>query len=184
MKTIRFETVSRYNKVNCPVTASIPFSEGKLREDDIKEYFITDNSNTYPYQYKVTSSYSDGSVRFLLLRFLAQFDANQPKAFSFGKEEKENHASFTPIEIKRKTDGSLEIKSSRLSLSLGAPGETLIKEFSDQDKAIASTEGPFISNGIEEFEAFTGIDGWRCEEEGPLYSVLSTSGKHIAKDKT
>ena len=179
MKTIKFETVSRYNKVNCPVTASIPFSKAELREEDINEYSITDNNNAYSYQYKVSSKYDDGSVRFLVLRFLAQFDANRPKAFNFEKSTRDNRVAFTPLSIKRE-NGEVVIKSSKLNVTLGAPGESLIKEFS----GIATTEGPFINDGVEEYEALTRESGWIVEEEGPLYVVLSTSGKHRSNDKT
>lgn len=182
MKTIKFETISRYNKEKCPVTASMPFSEGELRKENLNEYFITDNDNTYPYQYVVTSSYDDGSIRFLVVRFLASFEANSPKVFNFGKEKSSEVQSIKPVSIERDTDGVLTLSNSKIKLVLGAVNNKLIKEFSTASGIkLAETEGPYINDGKDEYVALTGKDGWKIEEQGSLYVVLSTTGKHISK---
>ena len=184
MKTIKFETVSRYNKGNVPVTASIPFAKGELLEKDLEEYFITDGDSTYPYQYVVTSSYDDHSIRFLVLRFFACFEANSPKAFNFGKEKKEAVKKVTPVSLVKEADGAILLSNNKVKVRLGAPNDRLIKDFSTSSgKALATTEGPFINDGTNEYVALTGNNGWIVEEQGSLYIVLSTSGKHVSEKK-
>lgn len=185
MKVIGFETVSRYNTKNCPVTAALPFSKGELMPEMIGQHAITNGSLIYPFQSIVTSTYNDGSVRFLTLRFLASFDANLPTKLYFTSKEECRAAviaGFTPVSIKVNDDGSAMLSNSRISASLGKPGCSILDAFSEKGRILASSDGPYINDGSKSYKALIGKEGWKIEEEGEIFTSISTKGRHISED--
>ena len=186
MKTIRFETVSRYDRQLQPVSVMVPFSKGQLQPADIARWYIADGNTRYRSQSVITSEYDDGSVRYMAVRFLASFRANMPAEFHFASEEECQDLPLQPdfqeVVFSRASDGSALLRNGLIEASLGAPGDTLIRAVSHNGKAVAAAEGPFISDGISSYRAYTGSDGWETEETGPLFVSVRTRGRHISED--
>ncbi|MDY5931566.1 MAG: hypothetical protein SPJ34_06005 [Candidatus Ornithospirochaeta sp.] len=185
MKLIGFETVSRYNVRNCPVTAALPFSKGELMPECILNHAISDGSLEYPFQSIVSSTYSDGSVRFLTLRFLARFEANLPGKYFFVPKEECRAAEavdISPVAIDADPSGSVAISNSRIKAVLGKPGDRILKAFISSGKVLAEAEGPVINDGNRSYAAFVGKDGWKIEEQGDIHLSLSTRGRHVSED--
>ena len=75
MITLKFEKLYNRDRIAQPCFVSVPLAPGVLKEID--RVSLKQNGKLLPVQKKVLSSYPDGSVRFLFLRFLADIPANQ-----------------------------------------------------------------------------------------------------------
>ena len=74
MITLKFEKLYNRDRIAQPCFVSVPLAPGVLKEID--RVSLKQNGKLLPVQKKVLSSYPDGSVRFLFLRFLADIPAN------------------------------------------------------------------------------------------------------------
>ena len=60
---------------------AVPFEKGCLRKEDLGRLVLTDGERSYPLQTLPTAFWKDGSIRFLLVRFLGFFPGNRKKDF-------------------------------------------------------------------------------------------------------
>lgn len=183
MKQISFETVSRYDRHLLPATAMLPFAKGEMKGEDVSCNVLRDDRNSFPFQPVVTSTWDDGSVRCLALRMLADFEADRPKTFTFAPAIDSRKEKGVPtVQFIANEDRSAVLRNSFMEVKLGRPGSALIEKVSSRGTALATTDGPMISNGMESFAASTGDSGWELAESGDIYVCASTRGRHHAEN--
>ncbi|HKL59230.1 MAG TPA: hypothetical protein VJ863_04980 [Sphaerochaeta sp.] len=185
MIQIHFESISRYDKKLEPVKISIPFSQGALLQSSVQNVTIkTKDGEVFPSQALPTSFYSDGSVRHLLVNFLADFPKNRAITYFLDFEDKPNTCKSL-LSVVAQADGSVVIDTGEVSCTLGAPGFPLIQDIAGQGTCLTADqiEGPVLydEKGTA-FTAKTGVEGWKVLESGPVRTMLRSKGRHFGQD--
>ena len=100
---IIFDKLYRYDRTVLSYIA-IPVKEGELYS--LENVQILQKGNAVPIQKKVTSRYADGSIRYMLLRFLADLPGNKREILTcdFHSEKKPRQ---TELSCQSATDGFL-----------------------------------------------------------------------------
>ena len=181
MIQIHFESISRYTKKSEPVKISVPFAQGILLNDSIQNARIhTKEGNPVPTQALPTSLYADGSVRYLLVHFLADFPKNTATDF-FLDFEARAYASKHSVSVDMNPDGSVVIDTGEVSCTLSGPGGPLIRKIEGQGTCLTEDqiEGPVLYDAKgNAFTAKIGTQGWKILESGPIRTMLRCKGRH------
>jgi len=185
MKRIVYEPVSRYDVYNQPVQIAIPFAKGELYKESLQNPSIQDNDNTcLPSQFYVTSSYSDGSIRFLLCTFLANFKKNSASTFYFSDSSISN-CVFDSVSIETLADKTLMISNNQLSVGLSSgKGKPFTRiEYSNLLLEADYIDGPLLYDENGAIFCFE-IDenGWDVIDSGPVKTTVRGKGRHINND--
>lgn len=179
MIKLHFEKLSRFDRVEEPCTAAIPFPKGELK--DLSKVAIVDGEKLIPAQCRVTAKWSDNSVKWLLVNFLADLPGNRCKDFYCILD---NKTTLTPEKITTIEDNSnrLVIGTGELQMELSNFGEKgLFNKISNGYTIYNNNHivGPLVVNYQgEEFIAEVGEKGWNIIERGPVISIVETRGKH------
>jgi len=184
MKTVQYEIVGRYDHMAEPVRVSVPYRKGELKASDAASIEVFDDAKVYPSQKKIVSCYGDGSVRYLLVNFLADIKANRASTFYVDRTERRVER-FTPVSLSRMESGELLIETGVVSLVLGTPGKAQISTISYKSMKIESSdiEGMTIYDAAGKgYRAYVGSSGWDVIEEGPVRTFVRTRGRHLSED--
>jgi len=194
-KKIHFETVSRYDKTYEPASISIPFMQGEISEALAMGGRITDGEREYPAQFRVLGTWSDGSVKWLLTRFLADLPANRAKGYVYVAELESrvfraaNHQTDIGgrntrlyVKIVRQSEGAVVLDNGSIQMSLAAPGSDHLFEWiatPDHTYEAGEIQGPFVEDELgHSFMLTIGETGWEVVEAGDIFCMLRTAGKH------
>lgn len=174
-----FEKLSRYSRIAEPCSVAIPFAQGVLR--DPADGVVLDGEKPVPLQTRVTATWPDGSIKWLLVHFLADLPGNQKKHFCFDIHKSSDAVPDNPVSI-IDSDGRPTLRTGALTLTLCNPGEKGIF-YSAKGDAFSfkkdEFKGPLIySSEGEPWCAEVGEKGWEIMEKGPVRAVLETKGKH------
>ena len=66
---------------------AVPFEAGALKNEDLANLELRDETASYPLQVLPTAFWPDGSIKFLVVRFLGAFPANKRKDFILGMRQ-------------------------------------------------------------------------------------------------
>lgn len=179
MIRLHFEKLSRYDRILEPCTCAIPFAQAELY--DTTKAAILDGDLALPVQCKVTAKWPDGSVKWLLVSFLIDLPGNRAKDVYFITDHETTLTPKDEVTI-QESSGRLHIMTGELSLQLSMPGEKgLFYHIRTKDTEYRhnTIEGPVIYNSQEDaFALHVGKNGWEILEQGPIFSVVQTRGKH------
>lgn len=174
---IRFDRLFRYDRTMVPSSVCVPFPEGVLTEDRGVE--VTDGGAPVPVQTKVTSRYSDGSVRYLLVRLMCDLPGNEKKTLKLRilPECPQAKDGF----ISAETDGGIDIDNGVIKASVRDGSGTLFTSFDSSRAGFspALIEGPVFREGGNLYGVC--FEHWEIEENGPLYSRVTGSGRFTGK---
>lgn len=179
MIELLFEKLSRYPRIGEPCSIAIPFAQGALT--DPAKTLIVEGERPVPLQRKVTAIWPDGSVKWLLVHFLADLPGNQKKSFYFSIQEPLEVLPENPVFV-TEAEGRMSIRTGTATIELSNAGEKGIfhrvevggygfekDEFKGPD--IYSPEG-------KPWSVEVGRKGWKIIENGPVRAVVETEGKH------
>ena len=153
MITLKFEKLYNRDRIAQPCFVSVPLARGVLKEID--KVSLKQNGKTLPVQKKVLSSYPDGSVRFLFLRFLADIPANKG----------------TTVECELKSDSGAFCEAAE-----GACEELLNKSMEFCTTYVQKQlSGRVLATEKQEYSMQYG--DWHVVEAGPVCVILSNQGK-------
>ena len=171
-----FEKISRYDRVAEPFTVAVPFKEGSLYESDISSLSICDGGESQPTQTTVTATWSDGSVKWLLLHGQIDLPGNGSKLCAL---QTGVIPAPPPSAIQVSAD---TLENELLKIKLSPSGR---KGFIDQIEwadCILGTDDirgfTLVPREREEFIAEIGPAGWRVIEDGPIQGVVEAQGAH------
>jgi len=152
MITLKFEKLYNRDRVAQPCFVSIPLAQGVFNETD--KVSLKQNDKLLPLQKKVLSSYPDGSVRYLFLRFLADIPANKG----------------TTVECEIKPDsGAFYEAASETGKMLREKTMEFCKTYLQKQLS-----GQVITTAEKNYTMQYGV--WQVLEEGPVCVVLSNLG--------
>jgi hypothetical protein len=181
MIKIHFEKLSRLDRHKEPCNVAIPFKEGELK--DLSNIVISDGENQVLSQLKVTAKWQDGSVKWLLVKFLADLPGNKAKDYflNFDKAEVINCDEKLEVFIE---DGRLKVDTGKLQILFSNKGESgLFNNLIHEGTVYTKDEivGPVIyDSNSEEWQASI-LEEWIVVEQGPVEAIIEAKGKHINK---
>jgi hypothetical protein len=178
MISLHFEKLSMYARHAEPCSAAIPFPQGELT--DSLGISIYDEDRVLPSQTHITSVWPDGSIKWLMVHFLADLPANQAKTLQCRMEPKKGK-----LEQSVRVEGygnQLFVDTGVVRIECAGPGDNgILRSIRRQDGEfdLQSILGPSYRNEAgETFESFISPNGWTVLEDGPIRSVIQAEGKH------
>lgn len=207
MITLKFDKLYQGKRKGEPCSAAIAVPKGHLKEMD--KVIVSKNGRIYPSQTKVTSVWEDGSVRWFLVRFLADLPGNEKTEYFLSYK---GEVAGTPsvngqgLVIKQlKTTNAPEYKELLISdplLSLTPDGQGFrvdngVFRFSVDTGENTSFKfgtyggitynagnfyGPVLTDGAGLQYPFETIE-WKAAEVGSVHVTLKGRGFHKAQGK-
>jgi hypothetical protein len=150
---------------------AIPFAKGSLPEGSLGALTLRDEAgNALPLQLLPTAKWTDGSIKYLLVRFAADIPGNSRKTLTL-TEGSGSASVSSPVTLEQAGDG-YTAGNGILSLRVKTGTKGIFEEvlFGDQRYAGSRFEGPVLTvNGTEYLPE---VRSWSIAEEGPLLSIL------------
>lgn len=177
---IYFEKLSMYERREEPCTVALPFAQGKLKQG--ADISVLDGELTLPTQARVTSTWPDGSVKWLLLHFLADLPAGQDKQLVCSTETP-SISSENQVQVDN-NDKGCSIRTGALSIELSGPGEQGVFRSIQLvgGQPLNQVSGPVIRDDKgRAFSCEVGPEGWKVLESGPIRIVVQAEGKHVGQ---
>ena len=194
MIRLHFEKLSAFERKQEPCAAAVPFARGSVREPF--GVSVRAEEKTCPTQWQVTARWPDGSVKWLLVHFLADLPANRAEDYEMEvgqADQPANRAKDYEMEIGPKSMSCRGVtvvrKSERLSVDTGAISFTLCRRGEPgvfhhvvclgNEYTGDQFDGPFITDTDgNRWCASVGETGWHIVESGPVRAVVETAGRH------
>lgn len=190
MATIRFDKISMHDRAAEPVVLAVPFARGALTA---AETFTVreggdDGRRALPCQVSTTSTWEDGSVRWLLARFLADLPGDTTHALTCGTDGVPV-APDTPVTARTTDDGVL-LDTGRLCALIPRAGFDLLRWVELDGRRVleegALGDGLFLVDGDGNRRSTRQGTVTRLEvvESGPVRAVVEVEGRHGDGDGT
>lgn len=177
---LRLEKLSRYDRPAEPCTVAIPLPAGACRE--ARRFAVINGKHPVPTQCRVTGTWPDGSVKWLLVHALVDLPGNAAIEFGCGPQAPPLPAE--PVAVESGAGGAT-LRSGRLVVSLGGPGQPIFSRIrgGGPELEAGALAGPRITDADGAvFSAVVGGAGWTTIEAGPIRAVVQTHGTHIGAD--
>lgn len=169
----------------------VPLAKGALTEDKTGTVKVIDGDKELPVQLQVTSTWEDGSVRYLYVYFLADLPGNNKKELILTydgeddnyrvtvKKREEPFTACPPIEIEEGGD-VFYVKNGILEFSLRNGADSLFEKFECAGKSFSKDQfvGPFVTYKSERLR--TVFDEWRIKKRGKLFSCIEGKGRCLS----
>lgn len=174
---VRFPKLYRYDREREHCQVAIPFVKGELMDSELIQ--IYQDGRLMPSQKKVTSRHSDGSIRYLFVRFLADLPGNAKAVLEAKKvseaELKQGGAKLSALQVEVTSQG-VHVKGA-LEFSVSNNTATLFDYLKDGHKTYTAEQfvGPLLEDGTGSRYGVK-LGQWRVEETGPLVAVLRCMG--------
>ena len=159
----------------------LPFGKGELPENSFGCLCIKDKNEILPSQFKVTSRWEDGSVRFVYARFLADIPGNSKKDFELCSENNTNNTKNAEgISVDSSGEG-IAVDNGILSFKVKNGSKELFDEFICNGHRWEKEQfvGPLVKVG--DMETDLTFDEFKVIEEGPVFVLVEGKGS-ISKE--
>ncbi|MBQ7971896.1 MAG: hypothetical protein IJ291_00370 [Lachnospiraceae bacterium] len=180
MITLNFDKLYNRDRIAQPCYVSVPFPKGALTGVDCVS--LKQNDRILPVQKKVLSSYQDGSVKYLFLRFLADIPANKGAQVILDTDCVGVTAPETTLTL-QKENGVLRVLTGNLEFTVSNGGTLLFDEIKANGTLYAGKqfEGSLLKD--KKGGSYNMVYGdWSVVEEGPVCVILSNAGKLVPAD--
>lgn len=158
---------------------SIPFVKGLL--NNTEDIIITDDKYTLPFQAKVTSRHSDGSIRFAYIRFIADLPGNKEKEFTLSVNEtdicsKLPEYDYAPLNFEATSNG-YHLSTENFSFEVSNYSNSIFTyvKYANSQLLSDSFTGPILTDGLNDTYDME-IDKWEVIESGKLCTILKATG--------
>lgn len=179
MIDIYFDKLYRYERASEPCSVCIPLKEGELY--DTATVNVLQNGGEVPVQAKATARYSDGSVKYLFIRFMADLPANKGTVLKCELNGRPSNMT-ADIDVRKTAEGYC-INAGKIKFEVSDNSRNIFKLLDDGNRVYRpeNFEGPFL---VERDDKKYGlcIDSWRVVENGAVCCILAAKGSNISKD--
>lgn len=176
MITLHFDKLYRSDRPAEPCFTSLPFAKGALT--DAGELCLLQNDEILPIQTKVTSTYEDGSIRYLFLRFLADLPANRAADIICARKHdfQKKPTSLTYTE----TENGFAVSTGALTFTVAQNSAHLFQSLDACGKHYDEScfKGPYLTTA-KDISYHMSFDNWRIAEAGSVCVILSCTGRLI-----
>ena len=177
----KVEKLARYQRLQEPVTAAMPIPKAALRDAaDVQVYC---GEQLLPTQSRITAVWPDGSIKWLLINFLADLPANSAQEFEL-RFTKSTAQPLVPVLV-AEHEHRLQLRTGDLVVTLADPAdgglfhEAVYKGWRLDHRSMA--ELGVLKDGQRYYTVIT-KPGWSMIESGPVRAVLEASGTHLNAD--
>ncbi len=181
---IYFPRLYRYDRLREHCQVTVPFSKGTLTDCD--HVRLIQNGAYVPTQTKVTSRYEDGSIRYLMIHFLADLAGRQETILNLdytpqGSDDILSSVAFTPISV-IKTPSGYEVRSG-VDFAVSDDSDSIFDWLNDGRKRYKSGQfkGPYLETADRRQHKIR-LKQWKVSESGPLIAVLRCMGEYEPED--
>ncbi|WP_277345814.1 beta-L-arabinofuranosidase domain-containing protein [Paenibacillus sp. HB172176] len=178
-----FEKLSKFERKAEPCSISIPFRQGAVMPSS--EITIMDGSEAVATQGRVTAQWPDGSVKWMLLHFMADLPAGESKSFTCKPHVRTTFPARPVNVVMGEPDGECFINTGELQVNLrGARGKGLFHSLHRRNGIrMEESIGPEIQdrNGCR-YVPEINARGWTVLEAGPVRAVVQSQGVHVGAD--
>lgn len=198
MLDIYLDKLYRYPRIQECVSVAVPFKKGELKS--ISEIAVLQNGKECVIQPEVTSSYDDGSVKFLFISFMADLPANKRTKviLSVSSEEYDKAVEASklsydnPVEkaenvhkaeaCVKKTEAGYTVNSGELEFDVSDNSESIFTRLVDGRKTYTEEnfEGPVLKDR-EGNDYKMSIGEWRVVKPGPVEVTLSAKAYNVVE---
>ncbi|RKM62229.1 hypothetical protein D6855_02070 [Butyrivibrio sp. CB08] len=187
---IYFDKLYKDDRIKELCGICVPFPKGALFKQDIDTVTILDVDRKVPAQVHLTSSWEDGSVRYIYTHFLADLPGNARKEmlltykgdddYELARSAAEDKAFTDRITVSRAGD-EISLDNGKLRFTVRDGGKELFTTFTYNGVSFTSDRfvGPYVTIGGERLD--TVFDEWKTVKEGDIFTVLQGSGRCIPK---
>jgi hypothetical protein len=199
MNTLCFEKLSQFDRKAEPVTVSIPFAQGKLK--DPRHLAVLDEGEAIPAQRRALASWPDGSVKWLLAHLQPDLPGNRDKTLHF-------EVSGEPVDRQPEVSVGLTNANEGMAIAAGAGSAEgpapAVRVDTGPLSFVVPIEGFWPVQEVtldgdrlwqeRPFQGFVLQHNGRClrtdsgpvvveiEEAGPLRAVILVRGRHRKPD--
>ncbi len=177
------EEPSGVERQSWPVTSGIPFAQGDLTSIDQVALF-TNTGQELPLQTEALARWPDGSVRWLLLDFQTDLNADERREFElrFG-DGVTRSAVPKPVQLQQQANSVL-IQTGPLDMRLEQDQSSLLGQVALDGKAVleGTDSGIAITDASGKEFRLGPPESIIVEAAGPLRASVRLEGKHIAGD--
>jgi hypothetical protein len=160
-----------------PATASVPFARGRLRSTDSLWVAAPDGTSTLA-QPRVIERWPDGSLRWVLLDFLADVPAHAVATYTLRDGPPGRAPPGARVRVQPVTDGGRRLDSGALRATVPGRGTVLLADLTAADTRLA---GPVLLPSLVvegRHGAPPSRDRLAIETEGPVRTELLLTGRY------
>jgi len=179
MSELYFEKYANFNRVNEPVSVSLPFEKGTVTSlDNLRIY---NETGATPLQHRALGFWNDGSVKWAKVDFMANLPANKDATYNYDFNGVKQNSPF----ILKQAQDVLAIENGSISLTLGnAAGKTPFESITHGGFSLNKIDGPYMLDDSGNKHTAILTQPWQTEEEGAVMLKLSAKGKHKSPNET
>ncbi|MCR5304134.1 MAG: hypothetical protein K6E33_06175 [Lachnospiraceae bacterium] len=189
-----FEKLYKDDRKDVPASICVPFPQGELTDESFIN--VLDGDRKLPVQTKVTARHKDGSIKFVMVRFICDLKGNSKNKFTINFSASQNGHQNNPAEgdiegeelrdgknnntcLAIKADDAVEINTGVIKMSVRDGSEKMFAAFESAEGLFTPSEisGPIFSEAGNTYKTI--FDLWEIEENGPLYCRVTGRG-HFA----
>lgn len=160
---IHFEKIYSTPRINEPAYVSVPFAKGQLKNES--KLALVQGSLLLPFQARVTARHSDGSVKFLFIRFQVNLPSNKSADLELYIDETPDITEYASCD-----KDCVYINLSNSSNHLFSDIKAFDRHYNGE-----IFEGPFLTdiNGTAYIPTF---EKWNTVESGQVCNIYSCNG--------
>jgi hypothetical protein len=160
--------------------AALPFERGDMKKENLCRLELSDGERSYPLQTLPTAFWPDGSIRFLLVRFLGFFPGNKKKVIvlDYKGARLPLPAGEVPVLSVRKEEKGFAVSTGPLEARLENGTEAVFASLTAKGRSYGRDQfaGPVLV--LEGREYLPLIERWTVVEEGPVMAILEGQGSY------
>jgi hypothetical protein len=184
MSTISFDKLSMYDRPAEPVTLAIPFGRGILQDAEVVSLY--DGEQKLSRQIRVTATWDDDSVKWLLVQVMPNLPGNEPHQLRFETEGGEPTSMTGPTIKVSEQDDVVSVDTGALQVEIGKGCSGLFKSLilNGKDTLHDAVSGFEITDadGVTYTTSGDAIDQVRVVDAGPLRTEVEVCGTHQAEN--
>ena len=158
---------------------AIPFEKGALPEREVKDLslFTTDDQKKeLAKQLKITSTWEDGSVKFLFVRFLCDIPGNKSLELELRDDANTKECRSSKLDVTT-TQSGIKVDTGELFFEVLNNSQSIFKKVSAFGKEYTAEQfvGPVLIKNSKRYDIC--ISYWRIVESGSVCAILEGEGK-------
>lgn len=181
MFDIIFQKLYKYPRLAEPCFIGLPVKQGLLPAGNLDHIGISQDGKAVPVQAKVTSTYPDGSARYVFLRFMADLNANKSTVLQGDLTGEIPHEEFDTMLVEQNVNG-IQVDTGAISFAVTNHSEHIFQYLKDSRKTYLAEQfvGPYLTDGNGNKYGMK-IGAWEVLESGCVCTRLKVAGECVGE---
>lgn len=178
---IHFDKLYKDERKNELLGIGVPFPKGELTLKEYERLAVIDSGKIIPSQIKITSTWEDGSIRFIYVRFLGTLPGNAAKDFvlvttSDMIDNSNVFADGIDNNLVTRTNTAISVSNGVFNFRVADFQNGLFQELSYEGHVFTRNQfiGPVLKMDGYVFSPI--FELWQIVENGPIFTIIEASG--------